>query len=170
MKDSCSSVSPLLERYFDRQATEPERTLVENHLPNCPVCRERLSFLEGLSKAIKNPVDEALKEETFPWVWEKIEREIRLQKRPSVWESLHSWLTLSPFLRKKVWIPAVATAMVLALIVFSPILKKSSSILERSVVEYVESDVYDVMVYESEKAKVTVIWVFEEPQNESTAS
>jgi len=170
MKDSCSSTSQLLERYFERQAMDEERSLVERHLPLCQTCHERLRVLEGLRKAIKTPVDEALKEETFPWVWEKIERGIRMRRKSSWWESFRSWLDLSPLSRKKVWIPAVATAIVLALVTSPLLFKKTPSYSERSVVEYVESGVYNVMVYESEKAKVTVIWLFEEPQNESPAS
>ena len=165
MKNSCSSISQLLERYFDRQATDEERSLVERHLPGCPTCHERLRLLEGLREAIRTPVDEALKEETFPWVWEKIERGIRLGKKPSWQESVRSWLDLSPLFRKKVWIPAVATAIVLALVASPLLFKKTPSYSERSGVEYVESGVYNVMVYESEKAKVTVIWLFEEEES-----
>lgn len=170
MKDSCSSISLLLERYFDRQATDDEKTLVERHLPICSACSETLKALEGLRTVIKNPVDAALDQETFPWIWEKIEKGIHLQEKPSWWESFRSWLDLSPFLRKKVWIPAVATAVVLALVTSPLLLKKTPSYSEKSVVEYVESGVYNVMVYESEKEKVTVIWLFEEPKNESSAS
>ncbi len=32
MKDSCSSVSRLLEKYFDQEVTDDERLLVEGHL------------------------------------------------------------------------------------------------------------------------------------------
>jgi hypothetical protein len=121
-----------------------------------------------LRKAIKTPVDEALKEETFPWVWEKIERGIRLEKKPSWQESFRSWLDLSPLLRKKVWIPAVATAIVLALVASPLLFKKTPSLSAPSVVEYVESQTYNVMVYESEKAKVTIIWLFEEEESSTS--
>ena len=164
MKDSCSSISQLLERYFDRQATDEERSLVERHLPICQPCHERLTLLEELRKAIKAPVDEALKEETFPWVWEKIERGIRLGKKPSWQESVRSWIDLSPLFRKKVWIPAMAAAIVLSLVASPLLFKKTPSSSDRSVVEYLESQDYNVMVYESEKTKVTVIWLFEEEE------
>jgi anti-sigma factor RsiW len=170
MKDSCSSILKILERYFDRQATGEERSLVERHLPGCPVCRKRLGALEGMREAIRTPVDEALKEETFPWVWEKIERGIREERKPSWRESLGSRLGLSPWLRKKVWIPVVATAIVLLFITAQIIFEKSPSYSEASVVEYVESDTCNVMVYELEKPEITVIWVFEEPDEDAAVS
>jgi anti-sigma factor RsiW len=170
MKDSCSTISPILEKYFDLQATDEERALVERHLPDCQACHERLRLLEGLRDAIKTPVDDALKEEMFPWVWEKIERGIRQERKPSWWESLRSWLDLSPWLRKRVWIPAMATAIVLLFVTGQIIFKKTPSYSEASVVEYVESETHNVMVYQLEKPKITVIWVFEEPEEEAAVS
>jgi len=170
MRGSCSSISQLLERYFDREAGDGERALVESHLPDCPDCREKLMLLEGLRETIKAPVDEAFKEETFPWVWEKIERKIRTERRPSWRESVRSWLDLSPLLRKKVWVPAVAAILVLFFITAQIFLKKIPFHPGASVVEYVESETHNVMVYDLEKAKATVIWLFEEPEEETFSS
>jgi hypothetical protein len=170
MKDSCYSVSELLEKYFDHEVTDRERFLVEDHLQGCPACRDALTSMEGLRTLIKVPVEEATQNEDLPWVWQKIEREIRLQEKVSWWQSLRSWLDLSPLFKKKIWIPAVATAVVFLLLTTQVIFKKTPSYSEASVVEYIESETYNIMVYESEKAKMTVIWLFDEEDQELSRS
>lgn len=171
MKNSCSSVSELLERYFDKEVTEKESLLVKNHLQDCPACRNALRSMEELRNLIKVPVEEATRVEEFPWVWQKIERELSLpQKRFSWWESVRAWLDPSPLLKKRVWIPAVATVVVLLFITAQFIFRKTPSYPDVSVVEYVESQTDNVMVYQLEKQKVTVIWVFDEPGKDQTTS
>ena len=166
MKDFCSSVSKLLEKYFDQEVTDEERLLVEGHLQDCPACQDVLSSMEKLRTLIKVPVEEAVQKEDLPWLWQKIEREIRLQEKLTWWQSLRPWLDLSPLLKKKVWIPAVATVVVLLFITTQIIFKKIPSYSDTSVVEYLESETHNVMVYDLEKAKVTVIWLFEGPEEE----
>jgi hypothetical protein len=170
MKDSCSSISKLLEKYFDQEVTNKERLLVENHLQDCPVCQNALKSMEELRILIKVPVEEAVQKEDFPWLWQKIERGIRLQEKQTWWQSLRPWLDVSPLFKKKVWIPAVATIMVLLFITTQIYFKKIPSYSGASVVEYVESETNNVMVYDLEKARVTVIWLFEEPEEEVSPS
>ncbi len=170
MKDSCPSISKLLEKYFDQEVTDEEKILVEGHLRGCESCRDALKSLEELRAFIKVPVDEAAREEDFPWVWQKVEREIRLRKKPTWRQSLRSWLDVSPLLKKKVWIPAAATVVVLLLITAQIIFRQPSSYPGSSVVEYLQSDDYNVMVYESDKPKVTVIWLLEQPEKEPATS
>ncbi len=170
MKDSCSSVSSLLEKYFDEEVTDKERFLVEGHLQDCPACRGTLTSMEKMRTLIKVPVEEASQKEDFPWLWQKIEREIRLQEKRPWWQSLRSWLDVSPLFKKKVWIPAAATLVVLLFITGQIIFRKIPSYPDSSVVEYVESETNNVMIYNLEKAKVTVIWVFDEPAKDQTAS
>jgi len=166
MKDSCFSVSKFLEKYFDQEVTEKERLLVEGHLQDCPACRDALKSMEELRTLIKVPVEEAVQKEDFPWVWQKIEREIRLQEKLTWWQSLRSWLDVSPLFKKKVWIPAVATLVVLLFITAQIIFKNTPSYPDASVVEYLDSPTYNVMVYQLEKPGVTVIWLFEGPERE----
>ena len=170
MKDSCSSVSKLLEKYFDQEVTNKERFFVESHLQNCLSCQEALRSMEELRTLIKVPVEEAVQKEDFPWLWQKIERKIRPQEELTWWQLLRSWLDASPLFKKKVWIPAVVTVGVLLFITAQIFFKEIPSYPDSSVVEYVESETHHVMVYDLEKAKVTVIWLFEGLEEESSTS
>ena len=72
MKVSCSSVSKLLEKYFDHEATNEERSLVEGHLTDCLTCQDTLRSMEEFRDLIKVPVEEAAEKEDFQWVWQRI--------------------------------------------------------------------------------------------------
>ena len=170
MKNSCSSISRLLEKYFDQETTDKEKLLVESHLKDCAVCNDALKRMEELRTVIKAPVEEALRREDFPWVWQNIERQMRLQEKQPWWQSIRSWLDVFPLFKKKVWIPAVATAVVLLFLTAQIIFKNTSSYPDASVVKYVESETNNVMVYSLEKSKVTIIWLFEGPEEEAFPS
>jgi hypothetical protein len=170
MKALCPSESDLLERFFDREVTEHEDSLVRDHLSECVLCREKLSSMGEVRDFLKAPVEEAVGREDFPWVWQNIERGIRLQQRRGWLESLRSSGVFSPFLRKKIWVPAMAALAVLVFFAGSFVLEKSPTYPDSPVVEYVESATHNVMIYQMEKAKMTVIWLFEEPETESSAS
>ena len=170
MKDTCSFVSKLLEKYFDQETTVEEKSLVETHLHICPPCQKALEAMEGLRHLIKAPVEEAAQEENFYWVWQRIERETRPREKLTWKESILRWFDISAILRRKVWIPVVVTVVILIFIAVPFVLKKTPSSLTASVVEYVESQSYNVMVYESDKGKVTVIWLLEGPEKEGPSS
>jgi anti-sigma factor RsiW len=170
MKRECSSVSRLLDKYFDQEVTPEEKSLIEGHLPNCPACRMALESMENLRILIKSPVEDAVEKETFPWVWEKVERGIQQKERPSLWESLWSWLDATSLRKRKPLIPVVAAAVILILVTAPLLFKKTTSYPTLSVVEYVESETYNVMVYEMETPQVAVIWLFEGPEEGLPAS
>jgi anti-sigma factor RsiW len=170
MRSECSFISRLLEKYFDQEVTPEERSLVEDHLPDCPACRSALQSMENLRILIKNPVEEAVEKETFPWVWEKVEKGIQPKGRPGLWDFLKSWLDVTPFLKKKIMIPVAAVAVILIFMAAPLLFKKTISYPTLSVVEYVESETYNVMIYELENEKVTVIWLFNGPEEEVSTS
>ena len=166
LKMNRSCPSELLEKYFDQEVTEEERTMIEGHLSPCQACRDVLAAMDGLRRLIKDPVDKLDQEENFHWVWQRIEREIQRKEEPAWKEFLGRWLDVRIFLRRKVWIPAaaVATAIVIALTPY--FLRQSPSSSDLSVVEYVESQSHNVMVYESEKGTMTVIWLLDDQERE----
>jgi anti-sigma-K factor RskA len=160
----------VLEKYFDQEVTDEERFLVEGHLQDCLACRDALKSMEELRALMKVPLEEVVQKEDFPWVWQKIEREIRLQEKPTWRQSIRSWLDVTPLFRKKVWVPAVAAALVLLVITTQIIFEKTPSYPDVSVVEYVESQSDNVLVYQLEEPKVTVIWLFEGPEEDRTTT
>ena len=164
MKESCPG--ELLERYFDGEVTGEERSLVGGHLSNCQTCQDALKSMEGLRHLIKAPVDELDQKENFYWVWQKIEREIQSKEKSAWKETIWRWLDAMPMLRKRVWVPAAAMIVAILLALAPSLFKKTISPSDLSVVEYVESQSYNVMVYESEKGNVTVIWLLESPEGE----
>jgi len=164
MKESCSG--ELLERFFDGEVTEGERSLVEGHLSYCRTCQHALKSMEGLRHLIKAPVDEVDEKENLYWVWQRIEREIQSREKPPWKEIVWHWLDVTSMLRKRVWVPAAAAIVAILLALAPSLLKKTPSSSDLSVVEYVESQSYNVMVYESEKENVTVIWLLESPEME----
>lgn len=170
MRKDCSSISKLIDKYFDGETSQREQEVVEKHLKECPACLERLKFMGEVKLALQRPVMEAAEGETFPWVWEKIEKEIRFKPRWSLWESIQKGLGITPLIRKKIWIPATAVVTLLLLLFFPALFKKNSSHLPLPVVEYVESKTNNVMIYELENMKVTVIWLFEESEIDSSTS
>ena len=170
MKESCSAVSKLLEKYFDQEVTDEEKSVVETHLLDCQACQEVLRSMEELRNLVRAPVEEAVQKEDFQWIWQKIERGIRLEERPTFWENLQSWLQISPLFQRKVWISAAVAVAIILIITIPMFFKKTPSLLDQSVIEYVESQTHNVMIYESENKKVTVIWLFEGPAEETSPS
>lgn len=164
MKETCPQ--ELLERYFDGEVAGEEKSLVEGHLPYCQACQDALKSMEGLRHLIKAPVDDADQRENFYWVWQRIEKEIHPKDKPSWKESIWRWIDVRPMFRNRVWVPAAA-AVVAILLALTPLLfKKTPSSSDPSVVEYVESQSYNVMVYESDKGNVTVIWLLDGSETE----
>jgi anti-sigma factor RsiW len=171
MKDLCSSMSELLERYHDGEATEQERSRVEDHLSGCFACREIVTEMEELGNLLRAPIEEAAAAENFNRVWQNVRREIRERPRLPWWESLRFWLGVSPLLRKKVWVPALAAAMlILSFVIVPTLLRENTSPARLSAVEYVESPNHNVMIYEEEKGNVTVIWLFDGADQEAPTS
>ncbi len=165
MREPCRLISNLLEKFFDQEASDQEKAKVESHLRDCPMCRQSLERMEALRTLIRAPIDQASRNEAYPWVWQKIEKGIKAKARGSVWDSLVPWLDLSFLRRRRVWAPAVAAALLLFILLVPWFYKETPSHPEGFVVEYVESKTNNVMVYELEQVKVTVIWLFEATEN-----
>lgn len=165
MKQPCKSISMLLEKYFDNEVSSEEKLMVETHISSCPTCQDSLKSISYLRELLKRPVEESIEKEDFPLLWQRIEKQIRLKEKSSVLEKLKSifnFFDISYALKKR-FLVLSATVMAIIIIILIPIFfKKITSLPELSVVEYLESTTHNVLIFESKKEKVTIIWLFEE--------
>lgn len=170
MKDRCSVVSTLLERYHDQEVTEEERRQIEEHLTQCASCRALLARTAEIGNLIRLPIQEVSERADFEKAWRKIRREIQAREPLPRWKSLGAWLKGWGLTWKRAWIPATAAALLVAGLIMSPLLMKDRDASRISSVEYVESSDYNVMIYEGEKGNVTIIWLFDRSDQEAPTS
>jgi hypothetical protein len=112
MNAPCISVSELLEKYFDREVTDGERSLVEEHAKGCASCRDELTSLKGLQKFVKSRAEKALRKERFEGVWNRIE-ENRPEEKAAFRGSVKEWINPLRFFQRKVWVPAAAATVII---------------------------------------------------------
>lgn len=170
MKDRCSAVSTLLERYHDQEVTEEERKEIEEHLSECSSCRDLLSRTAEIAELIKLPIHDSSERADFEKAWVKIRREIQKKEPLPWWISVGEWLRVSLFSWKRAWVPAMAAALIALGLIAGPVLLEDRGTLKVFSVEYVESSNYNVMIYEGEKGNVTVIWLFDPSDEEAPTS
>jgi anti-sigma factor RsiW len=160
MKGACSLSAELLERYMDSEMTDRERGVVETHLAECPSCSELLRSMMEFSAMIKVPAAEHPSNAEYDRLWRHIKNESQKKRAPR--------FDFLGFLRQRIWVPASAVALVLVIVAASLLFKKTTTVPGRFGVEYVESKTNNVVVYEVEKSNVTVIWLLEGPEEDST--
>lgn len=170
MKDQCSDIKKLLERYYDNERSEKEKMEIDVHLTTCTECKRELKSLQGLSVLIREYGTMAAEEETFEKVWHGV------KKRTG--EPVGAGLALPT---NKVWHsvrllykPILASAFVVLLMLawlFYPY--KTEELPEAKtglvVVEAVESSPKGVMVFNANDGSVAVIWLFEIEDGEEEA-
>jgi len=105
---ACKNFEQDLVLYFYQDCSRAEQQQVEAHLEGCPSCRVFLEELKSLLPATVKP------DEPTPAFWQNYSREMRgkLDKRES-----HGWAGAILSLFRPWPVPALATAMVVALAV-----------------------------------------------------
>lgn len=58
--DPCEQCEQLLQPFLDRDLSEEERTVAENHLDGCEYCRKRYRFEEHLRRFVRQAVVEPM--------------------------------------------------------------------------------------------------------------
>jgi anti-sigma factor (TIGR02949 family) len=58
--DPCEQCEQLLQPFLDRDLSEEERSVAENHLAGCEYCRKRYKFEEHLRRFVRQAVVEPM--------------------------------------------------------------------------------------------------------------
>ncbi len=80
LRINCAEIKPLLMGFVDNELDEKQRTLVQAHLSECPICREEFEKFSGLKKETSEmkfkQLPEIFWDEYWSHVYNKIERGI----------------------------------------------------------------------------------------------
>ena len=160
MKTDCEHFGPQLSAYLDGELPKKERHEVEKHLKTCQSCRQLVSELDEAGGVIKA----ALSLDSEPGVdltgvWEEIESQADFG--PTIWQKIKSLVD-----RPVVWLPAAAATAAIALLIFVMPVEKTREPIEFSRVESVYSQTGRVMLLQTAKSRMPIIWVLPKAQKE----
>jgi hypothetical protein len=160
MAINCEKAKRALDSYHDRQLRGRKFDDMSEHLRQCESCSGELEKLQRISRALKERYEgAALGEKDFSRVWAGVDAAIDAQEgRPA--ESLLDRLTAILWIPRPAW-AAVAAVAVLIVMVFAymPGEQPSTLAADDCIIDSVEAENCDVMVYEIGDSKMKVIWI-----------
>ena len=151
-----------ISRFHDGECHQAETRRIEEHLKECPECRQELARLREISGKLRQTVETAHKEIDF----QRFEQQIltaAIQHTPlrdRLKESLFSW---------RLAIPAAAAAILIVFFInnlFQPSLSSGPSAIIHSFTVQVKS----VMILETTSKRQTEIWYSEENKAENASN
>jgi hypothetical protein len=165
----CEKAKELIERFHDRELRGEEHDSVSKHLEQCENCSHELEKLDRMSSALKAHYEKLEASQDFSGLWNRVSEAIEEDEaRP---KALRERLSKIFTLPKRVAALAAAMATAIVLIFFylsggpKPALAANDCIIDS-----VDAENCSVMVYETGSTKMKIIWVMEEPKEETGAS
>jgi hypothetical protein len=167
----CEAVRRLVGAWLDGELGQSEAELIGLHLQQCPLCVEEKSRLERLQLSLKNVLEEKASGLLFEPFWDRLNQRI-LEKRS--WHAkLRDWFSSVFYPQRLAWGIPAAILLLLALLSFEdyiPGWHRSSNKPSLTAVDSVDGHGFNVAVFRESKTKTTVIWLFENQENEEESS
>jgi anti-sigma factor RsiW len=151
-----------ISRFFDGETSPAETRRIEEHLHECPGCRQELTRLREISGMLRQTVETAREEIDF----QRFEQQIltaAIQHRPMrdrLKEGLFSW---------RLAIPAAAAALLIVFFI-STLFQPSLSSGPSAIIDSFTGQVKSVMILETTSKRQTVIWYSEENKAENASN
>ncbi len=168
---NCEAVKKSLGRWFDGEIDAAEAQEIQGHLEECSVCLEEKRRLVRLQTSLKSVLESGASGLAFEPFWNGVRRRIVERKPWHVRFLDRVRLALPP--QRLAWaIPLVIIFLlgVFSLEQFFPKWRSGSNKSNLAAVESVDGHGFNVAVFRESKTKTTVIWLFQNQEEEDGSS
>lgn len=167
MKMGCEKVRGLLGRFYDKELRGAEYDAVAEHVQACIHCSAELKKFERVGGVLRNHYESVSASEDLSDMWGRISSGLEpppLEEAP-LWQRIRRVFAVP----KPVW--AVVGAVVIAVIVlfvYFPTTERPAVASNECIIDKVEAENSSVMVYETGKTKMKIIWVIDRHNGDRT--
>jgi anti-sigma factor RsiW len=102
--------------HHDGELSARDRAVVEAHLPSCHACTNALAGLTSFSALTKGAIDDELDAVSFAGFTQRVMLGIEAERPVALGERIRVWLEEFIANRRRVWVPAAAFALIIAML------------------------------------------------------
>lgn len=149
--DETSCDSTMLSRFFDRELGPDEHGRIDKHLRYCPSCQKVLKENQSISTLLKAGLEKELSRADM----EDVEARVfdLIQSKGAPW-----WMKLRAlFVSKKFYVPAVAVATVLILLL-SVVRRPAPESGPSAIIKSFTGEISSVMILQTPESQQTILW------------
>ncbi|MBI4523854.1 MAG: zf-HC2 domain-containing protein [Deltaproteobacteria bacterium] len=165
----CETIKKSLGSWLDVELADSEAAKIKAHLEICAECAEEKRRLIRLQASIKDVLESRASGIAFEPFWRGVRSRI-LEKRPW-YVALREMISgdfLSP--QRLAWTIPVGIALILALLSLDQFSPWGSQKNNLTSVESIDGHGFNVAVFRESQTKTTVIWLFENQEDEDEPS
>lgn len=169
MTMECEATREKLDAWLDGELGRPEADQLQGHLEQCPACREEKRRLERLQFSLEGVLRLRAAEVAFEPFWREVER--RIAERVPWHLQLLDWLRPAFSPSRLAWaVPIVILALLglFSLDQYLPGLMQAKN--NRTTVDSIDAHGMNVALFREHETRTTVIWLFEDRDDEETSS
>jgi hypothetical protein len=170
-RSRCKKISRWIGPYCDGELSEGPRSLVDEHLEDCPTCRLEYDRLRQTGELFRQGFAASTAGEDLDLenLSHRIREEIRLSEMSAKEVSFGQRLQESWFQGTKVLLPSALVAALIAVFIFT-IYKSPPSVIKQyeqneCIIDSIEGEKSTVMFFKTLESKITVIWISESEES-----
>jgi len=172
MMRNCTTVQRSLGAWLDAELGEAERQEIREHLEKCPSCLAEKRRLERLQSALGEALRARASGIAFEPFWREVQR--RISEREIPWHArFWDWVRSILYPQRLAWVVPVAMVFLVgafSLREFFPGWLSGSQRTARTVVDSIDGHGLNVALFRESESRTTVIWLFEDHEEEDEAS